>query len=211
MIQKLLTLLVVVFGGLTIRAEYLGPRLHVYIFKPLTTILILVIAVLVGKSSTSIYKYLIFAGLVFSLAGDVFLMLPSDQFIAGLVSFLIAQILYIAAFTTGKGFSFNWLSAIPFVVYGIVIYIVLSPHLGSMRLPVIVYMLAILTMAWQGWERWITLSEKGALLGFAGAALFVISDSVLALNRFRGEFASARALTLTTYYAAQWLIALSVG
>ncbi|MGD8554822.1 MAG: lysoplasmalogenase [Anaerolineales bacterium] len=211
MIQKLLTLLVVVFGGLTIRAEYLGPRLQVYIFKPLTTILILVIAVLVGRSSTSIYKYLIFAGLVFSLAGDVFLMLPSDQFIAGLVSFLIAQLLYIAAFTTGKGFSFNWLSAIPFLVYGIVIYVVLSPHLGSMRLPVIVYMLAILTMAWQGWERWSTLSEKAALLGFAGAALFVISDSILAINRFRGEFASARALTLTTYYAAQWLIALSIG
>ena len=211
MIQKLLTLLVVVFGGLTIRAEYLGPRLQVYIFKPLTTILILVIAVLVGGSSSSIYKYLIFAGLVFSLAGDVFLMLPSDQFIAGLVSFLIAQLLYVAAFTTGKGFSFNWLSVIPFLVYGIVIYVVLSPHLGSMRLPVIVYMLAILTMAWQGWERWSTLSEKGALLGFAGAALFVISDSILALNRFRGEFASARALTLTTYYAAQWLIALSIG
>jgi uncharacterized membrane protein YhhN len=211
MIQKLLTVLVVVFGGLAIRAEYLGPRLQVYIFKPLTTILILVIAVLVGKSSSSIYKYLIFAGLVFSLAGDVFLMLPSDQFIAGLVSFLIAQLLYIAAFTTGKGFSFNWLSAIPFLVYGVVIYVVLSPHLGSMRLPVIVYMLAILAMAWQGWERWSTLSEKGALLGFAGAALFVISDSVLALNRFRGEFASARALTLTTYYAAQWLIALSIG
>jgi uncharacterized membrane protein YhhN len=211
MIQKLLTLLVVVFGGLTIRAEYLGPRLQVYIFKPLTTILILVIAVLVGRSSSSIYRYLIFAGLVFSLVGDVFLMLPSDQFIAGLVSFLIAQLLYIAAFTTGKGFSFNWLSAIPFLLYGVVIYVVLAPHLGSMRLPVIVYMLAILTMAWQGWERWSTLSEKGALLGFAGAALFVISDSILALNRFRGEFASARALTLTTYYAAQWLIALSIG
>ena len=48
------------------------------------------------------------------------------------------------------------------------------------------------------------------VIAFLGAVLFVISDSVLALDRFRGEFGAARALTLSTYYAAQWLIASSV-
>ncbi|RME49244.1 MAG: lysoplasmalogenase, partial [Caldilineae bacterium] len=77
-------------------------------------------------------------------------------------------------------------------------------------LPVLVYVLVILVMAWQAWARWRNTGETAALLAFVGAVLFVISDTVLAFNRFQGEFAAARALNLSTYFAAQWLIALSV-
>jgi len=44
-----------------------------------------------------------------------------------------------------------------------------------------------------------------------GAVLFIVSDSVLAWNRFRKKFQNAQTVILSTYYAAQWLIALSVG
>ena len=54
-------------------------------------------------------------------------------------------------------------------------------------------------------------AEKTALLAFFGAVLFIISDSILALNRFREPFAVARVLNLSTYFAAQWLIAFSIS
>ncbi len=210
MLVALFTILAICSGNLHVRAEYRGPRNQVYLFKPLTTILILLIAIQADTPELARYKYAIVAGLVCSLAGDILLMLPSDRFIPGLVSFLIGHVFYIAAFTSGTGFSFSlWLLA-PFVVYGVVIFGILSPHLGKMKLPVVAYMVVILVMAWQAWERLSQTGEIAALLASTGAVLFVVSDSALALGRFRGRFRSARAVTLSTYYAAQWLIALSV-
>ncbi len=206
-----LTLLVVVSAFIHIRAEYRGPRRHVYVFKPVTTILILVIATQTGWPDASLYKYAILVGLVFSLTGDVFLMLPSDRFLAGLVSFLIAHVCYVVAFTSGTGFSFALPLLVPFAVYGVVVFSILAPHTGKMKLPVLAYVVVILLMAWQACGRWSQTGGTGALLAFLGAVLFVVSDSVLALDRFRGKFQAARLLTLLTYFSAQWLIALSLG
>jgi uncharacterized membrane protein YhhN len=59
--------------------------------------------------------------------------------------------------------------------------------------------------------RWSQTGQSQALLAFLGAVLFLVSDSALAVNRFRGHYKSAPALILSTYFAAQWLIARSVG
>jgi len=174
-------------------------------------VLILLIAAQARQASDSLYKYAIIAGLVCSLAGDLFLMLPSDRFVAGLVSFLIAHLLYIAAFAGGAGFGFSPWVLLPFVIYGTLMFSILSPHLGRIRLPVLVYMTVILVMAWQAWERWSWMGRYEALLASFGATLFVISDSALAVNRFRRQYRGAQALILSTYFAAQWLIALSAG
>ena len=210
MLIAILTLLAILSASLHIRAEYHGPRYHVYLFKPLTMVFILLIAVQAGKPDASLYKVAIIAGLVCSLAGDVFLMLPSDRFVAGLVSFLVAHLFYITAFASGTGFGFSLWSLAPFVIYGIFMFSILSPYLGQMKLPVLVYVVVILVMAWQAWERWSQTGQSEALLAFLGAVLFLISDSALAVNRFRGQYKSAQALILSTYFAAQWLIARSV-
>ncbi len=205
-----LTALALCSAVVHIRAEYRGPRYRVYVFKPLTMVFIILIAVLVKRPEDSLYKYAIIAGLLCSFAGDVFLMLPSDKFIPGLVSFLIAHLFYITAFVPRTGVAFSYWPLAPFVLYGIVAFRILSPHLGKMRVPVIVYMLVILAMGWQGWERVIRTGQTGALLAAMGAVFFIISDTSLAVNRFRTQFKSAQLLTLGTYFAAQWLIALSV-
>ncbi len=209
MLTSILTLLAILSASIHIRAEYRGPRQHIYIFKPLTMVFILLIATL-GQATLPFYKYMIITGLVFSLAGDVFLMLPADRFVAGLVAFLIAHLFYIAAFASEIS-ALIWWPLVPAVIYGIVIYTVLAPSLGKLKLPVLIYVVGILIMAWLTWERWVQTGQSGALLASVGAVLFVISDTILAINRFRGTFKPARALNLTTYFAAQWLIASSVG
>ncbi|OQY20962.1 MAG: lysoplasmalogenase [Chloroflexi bacterium] len=207
-ITSILTLLAIFSAFTHIRAEYRGPRQRIYIFKPLTMVFILLIAIL-GQVALPFYKYMIITGLLFSLAGDVFLMLPSDRFVAGLVAFLIAHLFYIAAFVSEIN-ALMWWPLIPLVIYGIVIHTVLAPSLGKLKLPVMVYMMIILIMTWLAWERCAQTGQSGALLAPIGAALFVISDTILAINRFRGTFKPARALNLTTYFVAQWLIASSV-
>jgi uncharacterized membrane protein YhhN len=209
MLTYILILLIILSASIHIRAEYRGPRQSVYIFKPLTMVFILLIAIL-GKAALPFYKYMILTGLVFSLAGDVFLMLPSDQFVAGLVAFLIAHLFYSAAFASEMSTLIGW-HLIPFVIYGIVIYIILVPSLGKLKLPVLIYILVILMMAWLAWERLSQTGQSGALLASIGAVLFIISDTVLAIGRFRRAFKLSRALNLTTYFAAQSLIAGSVG
>lgn len=205
----ILTVLAVITAVLAIWGEYKPTRTQVYIFKPLTTILIIGIALL-GVSPNALYKNLIIIGLVFCLGGDVFLMLPAKYFIMGLVSFLIGHIFYIVAFATDGGFALSWW-LLPLIVYGAIMYGILHPHLGKMRGPVIAYLLVILTMAWQALTRWSALQTTSAMLAAAGAMTFVVSDSALSLDRFREKFRSARVIVLTTYWLAQWLIALSVG
>jgi uncharacterized membrane protein YhhN len=209
MLTAILTLLAMFSAALNIRAEYHGPRYHVYLFKPLTMVFILLIAVQAGWPDFSRYTVVIIGGLLFSLAGDVFLMLPSDRFIPGLVSFLVAHLFYIAAFTSEIGFGLSW-RLLPCAIYGILMFSILAPHLGKMKLPVVVYVVVILVMAWQAWERWSQIGQSTALLAFLGAVLFCVSDSALAVNRFRERYKSAQALILSTYFAAQWLIARSV-
>jgi uncharacterized membrane protein YhhN len=209
MLVAALTIMAAVSAALHIFAEYRGPRRNIYIFKPLTMLLIIAIAL---QSPASLYKHLIVAGLLFSLAGDIFLMLPRDRFIPGLVSFLIAHLFYIAAFSLEGASAYSSLpAAIALLVYGGLMLRLLLPTLGKMKLPVAIYMLVILLMVWQATNRSINMWTTASLLACAGAWLFAASDSVLALNRFRRPFKSAQFLILTTYFAAQWLIALSVA
>lgn len=219
MVVSILLLMVSASAALHIRAEYQGLRKQVYLFKPLTMVIIFCIALL-GHEAAPAYRYLILAGLLASIGGDVFLMLPSDRFVAGLIAFLIAHLFYIAAFTS-EITVLVWWPLIPLAAVGVILYIVLAPSLGKLKLPVLLYIAVILLMTWLACTRLlqpgdtagtaVLASQGGALAACSGAVLFVISDAVLALNRFRGAFRAAALLNLSTYFAAQALIAGSLG
>src|SRR5262245_57831070 len=93
----------IIFGVLLAIAGSFGcpDQIFYYIFKPTTTILILFVAL---SAPSSKCKILIVIGIVFSLAGDILLMLPSDQFLIGLICFLITHIFYIVAFLSDSKF-----------------------------------------------------------------------------------------------------------
>jgi len=172
---------------------------------------IITIAIARRTIDPSRYSLLIIIGLICSLAGDVFLMLPSDQFIAGLLSFLIAHVLYIIAFRTNEQGLGGFDIAFPLYGLGLLMYWLLWPFLGEMKIPVLVYMLVIMTMAWQSVIRWrANQNDVRRFSAVVGAILFVISDSTIAFSRFRGRSDISDGLIMTTYFAAQWLIAMSI-
>jgi len=161
------------------------------------------------------YTLFIIIGLLFCLGGDVFLALPQDRmFLFGLVSFLLGHVCYVIGFV--------WIAApskmilmglIVTMVLGSLIYVWLKPHLGTMKKPVIAYILVISLMfigAWSvlGMPRQPFMAR---LLIFLGAACFYISDIFVARDRFLKNAFINRLLGLPLYYLAQFMIAFSIG
>ena len=184
-------------------------RVH-FAAKPLTTGLIIAVAAVAPIPVPAAYKTLVLAGLVFSLLGDIALMFPEKRFTAGLVAFLAAQVLYILAFRPRPGHPPSAATFLPFVLFGLLMFFLLAPKLGPMKVPVFVYIAAITAMAGFAAARYVDLGGTRTLLAFVGAVLFLVSDSVLAYDRFARKVPAARLLVLGTYFPAQLLIALSV-
>ena len=209
MVASILTIAILTSALLTVRAEYRGPRSWVYVCKPLTVVLIILVALQNESGAPRAYQTLVVAGLVCSLAGDVCLMLPRDRFLAGLACFLAAHLCYVAAFASDSGRGVSGWAGLALLVYGVWMLGRLWPRLGSLKGPVAAYVVVILFMVWLALSRWLGAGPAGGAWAAAGALLFAASDSLLAWDRFKGDFRAAQALILSTYFAAQWLIAFS--
>lgn len=207
-------LAVIVSCTVTIVAAHLGParRWLFCIFKPLTTMLILATALAPGAFLAERYAGGICLGLLFSLIGDVWLMLPRDRFRQGLASFLLARLCYTYAFTAGTAVgSFPW-ALIPFSVIGIAALRYLWPALpGGLKAPVSVYVGVTVLMTAMPAALALSNGSAAALAAAIGAVLFLVSDMILAVDRFRRPFHAAHGLILATYFVGQLLIALSIG
>ncbi len=181
-----------------------------WIFKPLTLAILLAAVLGHAVGGRGRYAWAVAAGLALSLAGDVFLMLPRDFFLHGLVCFLFAHLAYLVAFTDGCRFLPRPLPVVALVVVAGAVMAFLWPGLGAgLRVPVVVYVAALSAMAAQAMGRAGVLSTQAARVAAWGAGLFVLSDALLAINRFRAPFAGAHVAVMVTYFAAQWLIARS--
>jgi alkylglycerol monooxygenase len=170
----------------------------------------LLIAAVVTREGQSDLKRLVIGALLASLIGDTLLLRPS-LFAAGLVAFLIAHGFYIMAFTRGVGFlpSRAALAAIAAVAGCILFYI--WPGVGAeLRAPVVVYVGVIALMAAQAAGRASVLGDRAAIAAAAGALMFMVSDTTLALAKFSHAGWLADQWTLPTYYLAQALIAFCV-
>lgn len=200
-----LSIIALISAIVTIYAKVRENGLIQYVFKPLTMLAIISLAVLSVSSPPSFYQKMIIAGLIFSTVGDVFL-IDSRRFIQGLTSFLLAHVCFIIAFFSTP----NLTSAFFFLAYVAFFLFVLWKHLGNLKIPVIVYSLALALMSWFALSRYFELTDQKSLYAFLGSIFFVASDSLLAFNKFKRSFPFADILILSTYFIAQWLIALSV-
>ncbi len=210
----LISLAVVLSASVTILAYYILPprRWLIYLFKPFTTILILVAALLPGTLLADPYVRAIGLGLLFSLCGDIWLMLPANRFLYGLLSFLLAHLCYMFAFLTGgAASSFPWM-VLPFSIIGVIILVYLWPSLPpSLRSAVSIYIAVIVMMVALAASRAIARFSTATISAAIGALLFLVSDALLAIDRFRRPFRLARGAVLGTYFIGQLMIALSVG
>lgn len=160
-------------------------------------------------------------GLLFSTLGDTLLMFTgknsgSSFFLMGLAAFLLAHICYIAGIWMEADRARGFLRKKPTLLLLGFIYLVglltwLWPDIPpAMRLPVAAYATVLLTMALSvaNWRNGLSNPVFQTLL--AGALLFVLSDTLLAINKFGHPFSEARVAIMATYIAGQWFMARGV-
>jgi uncharacterized membrane protein YhhN len=160
---------------------------------------------------------LVVVALAFSFVGDSILMYQAKNplyFILGLAAFLLAHICYIFAYrqhrATNRGDNLQNIQkarmAFPVVLAGTGLVVVLQPALGNLMWPVTVYAGVLVIMVLTAIFRFQLTSEKSFWLVLIGALLFMLSDSLLAVDKFLHQLDNAPIWIMTTYIAGQWLI-----
>lgn len=210
-------MLMLVTVPLLIRAELAKNARQIYVFKPISSTLMLLVALLALTVPGVNGAYLtgILIGLVLSFAGDVLLMFPANKkaFLGGLTAFLLGHIVYMVTLFPFGGRS--WFDLVVLVVLAVVmvaVYNMLKPGLGSMRVPVIVYIVVISLMVSRAMSALFVarFNQTWAWMVTVGAVLFYISDAMLAYGQFVKLTRYAR-VSLAFYYSGQILIALSAS
>ncbi len=205
-----------IFSAMYLVVVLFGQEDSAWYLKPF---LLLLLLLTVRSSEKFPTKNTLLVALAFSWLGDILLMFVNRNgnfFIFGLVAFLLSHVTYIKLFIQQpKTDISNNPSLIRFGAGLIILYIcimlkVLLPHLGAMRLPVTVYALVISTMlffAFKGRTHWKKPAGNDILFG---ALFFVMSDSILAFNKFYAPIPYNSFLIMSTYCIAQGLILMGI-
>ncbi len=203
-----LSIIALISAIITIYAKVRENNLLQYIFKPLTMLAIILLAFFNLSTPPTFYQQMIITGLIFSTIGDV-LLIDSKRFVQGLLSFLVAHICFIVAFYSVSSI-INLTTLAFYFVYIVGFLATLWKYLDKLRVPVIVYSVALAAMSWLALSKTIEHHNHETFHAFLGSIFFVASDSLLAFDKFRSPFRFAEILILSTYFLAQFFIALSV-
>lgn len=190
-------------------------KLLEYFAKPGVMLALLALVLFWSNTSRQLLWFAI--ALFFSMLGDIFLMLPKERFIAGLVAFLVGHLAYLVGFNA----TFPPVNLVSFLLAVIVGLVTVRLYRGiarglessgnaSLKLPVLIYSLvislmllsALITLVRPEWRSGVSLMVSG------GALLFFISDSTLAWNKFVQSLRYGRLIVIVTYHLGQILIAL---
>ena len=169
------------------------------------------LALVVLRGLRSLDGLILAISLLFSSTGDVLLEIPGDRmFVFGLASFLVAHILYIVLFARNfprplKTGPAQKLIIVAAPLYSIVMTAWLWPGLGELAGPVVFYICAITAMVISA-----ALAGFSSRLVLTGAFLFFLSDSLIAINKFKFAIKYNDYLVWSTYYAAQLSITLGM-
>jgi uncharacterized membrane protein YhhN len=178
-----------------------------YVLKPLTMVGLIGVAATLDTAHPAVQVAVLLA-LLLSLAGDVFLMLPRDLFVAGLAAFLGGHLAYVVAMWILGAWSAG-------LVVGLVIVLVAVATVGRrilraardqepvLSVPVALYLGVISLMV-------VSAFGTGAVVVVLGAVLFYASDAVLGWTRFVAEFRRGRLVVMVTYHLGQALLVLGL-
>jgi uncharacterized membrane protein YhhN len=183
-----------------------------YYSKPLLMIILGAYFISQTKFSSARLKAWILAALFFSWTGDVLLIFQENRslfFLLGLSAFLLAHVFYIVFFHNirlKEEIKSNPLLLLIVVIYYAILISLLSPYLGTMKLPVRIYGIVISFMILLAMHMLFIKNGTSGKWMFFGALLFVISDSTLAVNKFYHSFEGSGIIIMLTYGLAQLFI-----
>jgi uncharacterized membrane protein YhhN len=195
-------------------ADYLNNEDLRLASKPLLIPLLAIYFLSETRTRATALKAWIMLALFFSWVGDVLLMFQQkhpNYFLFGLASFFLAQIFYIVFFHNirmRENIRGNALLLLGVVVYYYILIYLLSPYLGKLSLPVRIYGVVLSFMLMLAMHTTFSVQKRAGWMMTIGAILFVISDSLLAIDKFYSPLKFGALIILLTYGMAQLLITL---
>lgn len=214
--KRLFVIIFIGFSMLYLGIISIGREDIAWFLKPL---LLPILLYGVAVSNNFPTKNLLLTALAFSWLGDIILMFSEKgalYFIIGLVAFLVSHIFYIVVFTKQKSKAkvtaniFFWLSGVLVLLYLKNMLTLLYPILGDLKIPVTIYAATIslmLIVACRGFFSW---NDHARYLILFGAVCFVVSDSLLAINKFYSPLPDASFWIMITYLTAQFCISAGI-
>lgn len=178
-----------------------------YVAKPMAMAALAVVAMTLDPADATRRLWFV-AAVAFSLAGDVFLMLPRDRFLRGVAAFLVAHVCYLAGLLRGDASAAGLGVGVALMLVAAAVTV--RPLVPALRtrhpellVPVGIYVVAISAMV-------IAALLVGPLAAAVGALLFATSDSILALDRFVRPIPHASVVVMVTYHLGQTGLVLSL-
>lgn len=193
-----------------ILSDYFSLTIFYFILKLLTTSLIILMPLLYASVKNSLFAKPIIIGLIFCLIGD-FSLLFEDYFTIGLISFLIGHIFFIRAFTVVNGWHWPLKIGIPLTFIAGLLLCLTYPNLNSFFIPVLLYIIFIVIMSWQGIFLQLSSSNEAfKLVGYA-VSLFMFSNGILALNKFYIHCSLPGLLIFSSYWLAIFFLGVAAS
>ena len=185
-----------------------------YMAKPSLLIALLLFFIVQSKNLKLKTRVIVLLALVFSLMGDIFLMFvahSSNYFMLGLISFFIAHLFYCWVFYNFRNPKINFFRLLfTLTFYALGLFYLLIKTLGDLLIPVVCYIIIILLMVITAFLRQKKVPQKSFTFVIIGAILFMVSDSILALNKFYMPLQFSNLSIMITYGLAQFFIVLGL-
>ncbi|MBF7982220.1 MULTISPECIES: lysoplasmalogenase [Rahnella] len=195
-------------GWLFVDASYRGPRWQRWVFKPVTLLLLLLLAW--QAPTLNVYSYLILLGLAATLVADGLLLLPEERFMYAIGAFFLSHLLYTLSFASQMTITFFWPLPLTLLIIGAILLAVIWTRLAELRWAVTTYIAMTLLMVWLAGEQYFARSTDMAFSLFCGAALLLLGNIFWLISRYRFTFRASDALVAACYFGGHFLIVRSL-
>ncbi|MDY0972105.1 lysoplasmalogenase [Siccibacter turicensis] len=193
---------------LYVDASYRGPTWQRWVFKPVTLLLLLILAWQAPMFSAT--GYLILAGLCASLVGDALTMLSRERMLYATGAFFLSHLLYTIYFASQMTLSFFWPLPLVLLVIGALLIATIWTRLETLRWAVCTFVGMTLVMVWLAGELWFFRPTAPALSAFVGAILLLLGNIVWLGSHYRRRFTADNAIAAACYFAGHFMIVRSL-
>jgi len=187
---------------------YRGPAWQKWVFKPVTLLLLLLLALQAPLPDPT--GYLIIAGLLASLAGDALTLLPRQRLLYAFGAYFLSHVLYSLYFTSHASFDLYWPLPLALIVVGALLIATIWSRLEELRMPVLAFIGITLVMVWLAGANYFSRNTAASLSEYMGAGLLLLGNVVWLVSKYRRRFSADSAIVAACYFGGHFLIVRSL-
>lgn len=195
-------------GWLYVDSCYRGPAWQRWVFKPVTLLLLLLLALQAPLPGPT--GYLIIAGLLATLLGDALTLLPRQRLLYAFGAYFLSHLLYSLYFTSHTSFDFYLPLPLALIIVGALLIATIWTRLEELRMPILAFIGITLVMVWLAGATYFSRPTDASLSEFMGAGLLLLGNVVWLISKYRHRLPADSAIVAACYFGGHFLIVRSL-